>query len=486
MYRPAGGGPTKGIANEETPLDEEALADLFSMYSSEPIISLGRQAFLSKALNGPFQFSIPAIGLKSNGDMETIINAYWMPFLRRVYDWWMIIGVAPYYFDVTENNHPYPIAPDFDLGFITVSINDKHKPVFRYYWNHGIEPVYEPKMLWSVTEARPSRTGEIRSPLVSLLGDYRSLIKLRRSQDVVVTQAPRPIHIMERQSKALGANNDNLTSLKAQFGDIAAGVSKQRIEEERNHAIRVKTAELHKQLQQTHAANLARSSVQPTLWTDTPETLLEEMDSGFSSRVVALLPDWKYTSAARPTLVGDYYKAQMQFNTIASAKMGFSLELIIPMGSSRSQNVQGGLTFERERTQEQNNLFAGIIKTALIIAYRKQIQQVMHDARQWRIEKLGGDPNKVIFLYPELDVQVDMSSGTTLLYEELKQMHSDGLITKDTFSKHAGKSKNLPADQMVSLSWPDNVAKELLIKPPTEKKTGSAAQPKAKKAKTGQ
>src|SRR5262249_45164514 len=147
------------------------------------------------------------------------------------------------------------------------------------------------------------------------------------------------------------ANNDELTHLVADFGK-AAGITKARRDQMRNQEIRVKTAELYKQLQETHNANTVRGAVQPTMWSDTPEQVLEEMDAGFSNRVVALRPDWHYKPAQTPTLVADFYAAESQFNMMAAAIMDFSLELLQATGQSRSQNVEGAQQFENNRIQE--------------------------------------------------------------------------------------------------------------------------------------
>ena len=477
-------GPNLMNFTDEVGLDLSAIQDIQDMYRNCPAIVLARKSFLSKTIGEPFTFSIPAIGIVSNKDMEKVISFHWMPFLRQVYDWCQMIGICPYYFKKI-GMHKVPIVPDMDLGYITVVVNKDHQLEYKWYWSHGVQTEQQTDMLWVMTENRPTNKGIIRSPVASLLPTYSSLLKLKRAQDVAVTQRARPVHIMEHVNTKNMHHNDDLSTLVADFGAKAAGISKARREAQIQQNIRVKTAELYRSLQQTTEANRARSTVQATLWTETPADTLEEMDAGFGNRVVVMREDFKYSQAAKPDVIVDYYKAEMQFNTLASAVMGFSMELLTPVGNARAQNVKGAQDFENDRIREQASFFQTVLQSALIIAYKEQFQQVMEDARNWRISKLGGDPQRVAVLFPELDVQIDMSSASVTTYEELKAMHMDGLITKETFGTHVFKNKNLPMEQMTTLQWPDKVPKEMLVRPAAGSFSGGggASKPPKKKAK---
>lgn len=467
-----------GARLEEAPLDEDTILDLLDMYRSSPVIKLARKSFLSMTLSEPFTFSIPAMGIVSNAEMAKIIEAYWMPWLRVVYDWCQLIGICPYYFE-DKGDHRIPIVPDIELGYITCIVEEKtHKVRYEWSWDHGTAIEVQKDMLWIITENRPTKDGVIRSPLVSLLPNYRSLLKLQKSQDIVVTQCARPVHVIEFTPNARTANDDNLTHMVADYGK-AAGIGKARKEQVNNAVLRAKTAELYRAMQETNKANSMNTTVSATMWTDTDARLMEEMDAGFTNRLIVMRPDMKYGAAEKPTLVQDYYKAESQFNVMAAAIMDFSLELLTPTGSARSQNVEGAERFENERIKEQTSFFEGVLRSALIIAYRDSFVAGMDQARTWRVEKLGGDPNEVAFLFPELDVVIDLSSSTVTGYQELKEMHMDGLITKETMGKHAFKNKNMPLEQMVTLDWPDKVPKELLVGP----KKDAAAKPKPKKKK---
>lgn len=432
---------------------------------------MAQKAFLSMVLSEPFTFSIHAIGIDSNHDMQKIIEGKWMPWLRAVSGWINYAGIAPYYMCDMNSQHPYPECPDWDMGYITVEMLDNHKHKWHYYWSHGIKPEEERNMYWIVSEDHPSSDGTINSPLSSLLPAYRSLIKLRNAQDVGVSQAVRPVHVMEFTPSHKNDGGDNLTHLVADF-DKAAGIGKARRERMQQEEIRVKTAELYRQLSATQQANTIKSTVQPTMWTDTPQDLLEEMDSGFSNRVVALRPDFKYTQAARPSLLADYGKAEHEFNVMAAAVMNFALEMLQPTGRSQANANKSAMQYHNERIKEQTSFFRSITQPALVLAYRKQFAQTMEDARNWRINRLGGDPQKVAYLYPELDVEVSFSNSSMSIDDELRSYwQQDGIISQETYAKYALSNKNIPLEYM-KLTTPE------WMKP----KEGSAA-PKPPKKK---
>jgi hypothetical protein len=471
--------------SEEKPLDEDTIRDLLDMYHSVPVIKVARKSFLSMTLGEPFTFSIPAIGLESNKDMEKIISAFWMPWLRTVYDWVKLFGICPYYFKKTKGEKPHmiPVVPDIQLGYITVVVNTAHELEYKWYWSHGTHTEQETKMLWVITEDHPSCSGQLNSPLVSLLANYRSLKKLQKSQDIACTQAARPVHLMEYTPNARTANNDELTHLVADFGK-AAGITKARRDQMRNQEIRVKTAELYKQLQETHNANTVNSTVSQTLWTDTSAQVLEEMDNGFASRVVALRPDFHYKAAQAPVLVADFYAAESQFNLMAAAIMDFSMELLQPAGQSRSQNVEGAQQFENNRIQETTSFFRAILQPALVIAYRDQFSETMEMAHNWRLSKLKGDPNNAAVLFPELDVVVDLSGSTVNGYDDMRAMWYDGIMTQKDFAETVYKQRNMPSEQIVTLPYPDGVPKERLVRPEKDDAEKKTKPPAHKKTKT--
>lgn len=85
------------------------------------------------------------------------------------------------------------------------------------------------------------------------------------------------------------------------------------------------------------------------------------------------------------------------------------------------------------------NFFKSILHSAIIIAYREQFEEGMDAARNWKISKLQGNPDNVAFLYPELDVVIDLSGSTVTNYEELRQFWMDGLISQVHYKRVCNK-----------------------------------------------
>ncbi len=470
-----------GIARTaEVPLDENTMRDLQDMYRDCAIFKIARTSFLAMAIPEPFTFSIPKLGIKSSADMNGIIRSRWMPWLWTVYDWCRLYGLCPYYFKNKNGDHPVPATPDFEKGYITVEVDEQHETVFHWYWNHGTTTQLEKDMLWILTEDHPACDGAICSRLKALLSDYRSLSKLQKNRDIAATQQSRPVHLIEVTPEQRGAPDDNLNGLTADFGK-AAGIGKERREMAQATRIEQAHARLRRQMSNAQTLNTSRSTTRPTMWTDTPEMLLVEQNAGFDNNVVVLRPGYSYHEAARPQVVGDYEKAAAYFNMQASAMMDFSLEMLTPTGSSRAQNAESAARFENDRIKSQNAFFTTILQQALVIAYRKQFQQVMDDNARWRMSRLHGDPSSIPLLFPELDVIVTMSTSAVISNDELRNMRTDGVISQESMGRRMFRNAGLPEEELTKSSWPDNVPREMILG--REKETAAAAKPPKKKKK---
>lgn len=439
------------LPSDETPLDVQALADVKRMFYSMPAIQLSRDAFLSMVLCGPFTFRIPRMGLRNNDGMERIIERYWMPWLRTAYDWIKMVGICPYYFE-KRGEHLVPVVPPMDLGVITVAVVSKtHRIEYRWRWDHGFEQEEDKSMYWITSDYAPSRYGELRSPLSSLLHTYRTIIILQQSLEVAAVQCARPTHVMEYHPAGGTAVNDNLTNLTATFGEKAAGLNQARQEMAKAQEIRVRTSELMRQLRETADLNAQMSGTpakKRLLWTDEEADVIDRNDSGFATRAVPLRPDFKYVAAQKASIVADLDKHLHYFNLMAAARMDFSIEFVQPTGARGGSNFSGAERFESERIKEALGFFTSIAKTALILAYRKQFEQGFGEARQWKRKngrQLAGD---VADMYPELDVEVEMSCTPFMGYPELRAMYMDGLMDKETFAHHAFHARALPSSDV--------------------------------------
>jgi len=463
-----------GKLGNEVPLHGLEIQDIFKMYHHEPIFKIAEKAFLAKVLREPFTFTIKKLGMKNGAETDIIIKDYWMPWLRKQYAWEKMIGITPFMLVPLKGNseHMVPYIPDPSMGHITVSTTEDKPPKLRYkwYWNHILSgDQEEKKMLWIISDYAPDAAGRIQSPMTSLLGIYRSMIKLRTAQDIASTQAAKPVHVIERNPSMKSAIDDGLARHSANW-DKAAGIGKARRERMQQAELRVRQKELHRNLEQMENANRQQSTMQQALWTDTPQQLLEEMDAGFSNRVVTLEDNNKYVTAARPQLVADYNKAEQQFNLMAAATMDFALETLTAVGTARSQNIQGAEQYERDRIREQTTRYETILRPVIILAYRKRLQPILDEANRWMISRLGGDAFKVNMLSLGVDVMIDLSNTTVTTDDEMISYWMNGFVSQKTAAEHILRNKNIPLEKMELSAWPDNYPKERLVKARESKK----------------
>jgi hypothetical protein len=194
------------------------------------------------------------------------------------------------------------------------------------------------------------------------------------------------------------------------------------------------------------------------------------MDTGLGSRVFLMRPDTTYREAAKPEIIGDYNKMEMQFNVIAAALMGFSLETITATGSARSQSIQGVERFENQRMRKQTRFFEHVFRDIIVIVYRDVIEQHIGKAQE---EKAGS----VLDVHPELDVVVELPSFIFTNEDELRAMREDGIITQETMGKRILRNNHIPLTNLVTLEWPDNKPR------PVEETAPKAKKPAKKKKK---
>ena len=256
-------------------------------------------------------------------------------------------------------------------------------------------------------------------------------------------------HVLEYHPGNASAHNDGLTTLKAAFSDKVAGVYSARQEATQANTIRIRTAELMKQSSQIQRNNtLQGMSSKPRLtWTDASEDVMDRMDSGLGTRMLPLRPDFKYVAPARAAIVADLAQHESAFAIMAAAAYDFSLELIVPHGSARSQNVEGARQFETERTRQMLSLLTSVTQTAFVIAYRKQFENLFAEYHKWRARNaVAADVAQAY--YPDMDVEIEMQNSSSATYEQMKQLWLDGLMSKDTLAQHGFRLYSIPDDQV--------------------------------------
>lgn len=479
-----------GIAQKalQRDVDAKAIRDVLNMYWGTPSVMNARISVFASALSEVFTFSIPALGLTSEGYGDRLLANEWMPWLKHVYDWCQTHGICPYYM-VKKGKHPVPVCPPFESGKIVTYMTPDHQQEFLWFWTHSNlnRAVVEPdrNIRWIRTPNMPSINGELRSPLAAHLESFRSLLIMRTGMNIVNTQGPRPTHLIEQHLSGATAVDDNLTLYQADYGK-AAGIHQKRRDEAAEIQLRIRTRQLYKSMEREQNNNLAKTKVAPTMWTDTPQELLEEADAGFANRVIVLRPQLVYKSATKPEMPTDYAKAEARFDLMVTATMDKALEVLTPSGGARSQNIEGASRFENERNKSLASFFSNVVRNALIVAYGDDMRTIMDGAHKRRLN--GSDASDIFYLYPELDVEVNMSSASVVENSELRLMRNDGILTQKDFAKRVGKNTNIPEEELVTLPWPDGVPNDVELpggpkppKPEPKLASGASAKKKAKK-----
>ncbi len=456
---------------DETPLDQAAYNDISSMFHGVSELKTARDAFLSMCLCGPFRFTIPKLGLSNTPEMDTIIRRFWMPFLHLLYDWLKRVNVCPYYFEL-QGKHWVPIVPNPELGSIGVYVTPKHKVKYKWRWTHGYDADTEEKhMYFFCGDHAPGPSGRITSSLSALLPEYRTLVILQKSLEIASTQNSHITHMLEYHPQPASARQDHLTGLTANFGEQVAGIQRAGVEMARAHEIRVRTREMMNQAKGYQLA--ANGRAKQVAWTDMPADALERMDAGLD-RAVPLGPDYKYVQPARAAVVADYLHHSQAFGSKAAAAMDFSQQFIQSSGTTRTQNVLGAERFENERIKYWNGVFTRAAQSALLIAYKKEFKEIFDNVNEGIRKRIDyNDPESVGEMFPELDVEVDMSCTPFVEYSELKEMWYDGIISKEDFAHHVFHMKSLPKSQIHLFAYPDGVPRDMLLQPKAKKPVSS-------------
>lgn len=266
----------------------------------------------------------------------------------------------------------------------------------------------------------------------------------------------------------------------------------ERAEALRTQKLRIRTDQLVSQLVSSYVQNTnvrnAYGTASSTLFSENPKDAWERNNLGLMDRSIPLNPDYTYKAPAKPAVLADLEKISQRFAAAAASIMDFPLEMVQPVSAARASNVQGNLRFVNERIKDALVFFEQVTKRAFLVSYGRMVQQSLDDVvRTARIlsRKSDLDAYDIVDLHARSETHVEMSCTPIVSYDELKKVWMDGMMTKDTFAKHAFHMHSLPHEDINVTDWPDGVPKELLVKSQSVKKEGFAAavRPPKKKPK---
>jgi hypothetical protein len=470
-------------------LDKKSYSDLQEMVNTMPIIRTAGTAFLSMIITGPFSWSIPRLRYTSNDAARQFTAQYWVPWQRDVYYTLKILGVVPYYI-AEANGYPYPVVPDLSLGTIWVSIKKtthgktaSYGLDFEWQWHGERDP--SPGFYWILSDRPPAANGAIRSQLQTLCKSFRTIRILRRNLEAASEQSGNLTHALETLPSHGGASNDHLTGLTANFGEMATGATlalKRKIES-KVQQLKHEEAVSQQARSQFVQTKLRNADVVRASYSDSDADIDSRFDSGLSSRTFILPAFHRYVNLARPAIVADLMTYERQFDMDAAAAMDFAAELIQPTGGARSQNYKSSERYENERVKEAIAFFRQVTKEALINAFGDDFREFFD---QKHVEAVSGSKGSdIVPLFPELDIEVHMSSTPLLSYEHYRNLWQDGVMSKRTFAEYVFQMSALPLEEIELFETPDGmpVPEEAAKKGPTKKEPAKKEPAKRERAK---
>lgn len=149
-----------------TTLNEEEVRTCVDIFSNYSVINICVNEFKEKLFEVPFQIALRTesgkeLAVLQDSVREIIVENYWMPFLKKHFEWKKVFGIVPIFFEpvglreaIPEDYssgkktdgkkekrgerliiHYVPTIPNFDAGRIWTYCNKKGRRGFVWVWN---------------------------------------------------------------------------------------------------------------------------------------------------------------------------------------------------------------------------------------------------------------------------------------------------------------------------------------------------------------
>lgn len=427
------------------PLNYAEMSDIWDNYHRSPYIRLCAEIFTSMVLK-----SVPKIKLRGfddeNSDFMLIQELYHRPFLIQFYIWYHLFEIVPIYKKKIPGTQYYkPMIPPFDAGQIWTEMDYKKKEqTFKWTWKNASD--YDRKMYFRVGSHPPGLSGRIHSAMGSLLNDWRTCAIIRQSTEMIAYQQARPQHVFEMHPSKINPGDDGLIGLES-FGESIAGSVMMEQEKLSNYRMEVKSEALMNSLKAADYLNYSvKNKYDIAQRSESHGSQIERETSQFLSRGYSLKPDAVYKAVPTPSLGFNLNEHLARLDKVGAALMDIPLQLIEGSSMKSQANMQGNMRFINERMQEWIRLFCDVTKQFFLIAYRKAL-----------LSELGGGR--------EIDKEIEVILECTPIanVDDIMRMHKEGLMKKQIAAEHTFNILGLPAEDISVSSWPDQIAKELLL-----------------------
>lgn len=462
----------------EYPFDMNYLRFLIRMYDEVPGFQFGRRAMQARLFcerfmvvfkNWPTEYGPKDMNIDK--ELEGVIDRFWMPSCKRMFDFWSGWGFFPYvWMQVPGERHWYPTLPKLDTYFLTFE-EDRFGTIYRLYWTDDVQPEMAPEVFFEVGDQEPEG-GRIRTAVASLARDYELyLVNMAAHLDAIPNGAA-PFHLFEHHPK-MSSDLQELHMTRLASGQESALASFYRREQDLTERDVVRRDHLEAALQHAYDMNfggteggLGPGHVDPGMME------LQRTHGKFLARVTTLNSDYVYKSAAQSTILMPLEDIWRKLNRDAANALGFPLEFAQSQSAQRSANVEGNTRFINENVKDNLRTWSRIVRHMFVVSpYGRIVSKVnklisttkeMEKAASGKkaSQRLADNANTRIgyrsapIRPPDLrleyellkNVEVDVTFMCTpeMSYEQLRQLVIDEVIEHPCFIKHAGDMFGLP------------------------------------------
>lgn len=448
----------------EVPLSVPQVQDVWKIYYGTPHIKRSRDALMAMTLHSPPRIEVENLDLEADVELTTVLETYWLPWLEGNYDYDKMIGITPWYFRrIRGTKHLYPCIPPWGSGYITTWLDKSHEQQFSWYWHD--ETKADKNMFFEYGRHCPALDGTLRSPMASLLADWKTERVVRQSTEIAAYQQVRRQHIIEHHPSKMHMADDNITMLESLGEEYASDVvmMQERLQMQK---MTVRSDALREALDLATSQNMGvrrKFGKGPFMASESQNEQWERENASILSHSVTLKPDFVYKAVPEPELKINLEVYAKRLDQVSASVMDIPYQMTDTSGKLAT-NMKGVMRFVNERIRFWLSRFEMITKKAFVMAYSQEVENEFYKRRMHR--KRG--------FFVDDEVTVSISVTPLAEYGELRQVLEDLIIDREKYAVHAFNSLGLPLEDIHIQPIP-TVEKEAerTLAPPRKKKPKS-------------
>ena len=434
-------------------VSEDDEKDVDEIYQSVPYCIKVSDAFLEQLLKCPPDISMD--GNPMTEEAKAIIKTKWLRWLRGMYVPLITRGYCAWYFKrIKGTGHFYPVIPPRGSGSVRTVLTKKYEQKFRWYWTDDKQN-YDKNVFFTLSEHPPGLDGRLRSPLASLLDDWRTVKIVRQALERVTVVQANQRHIFEYHPAKNHGGDDNMLNLET-FGEKIAGSVIADQERMNSFKLQIKKSDLRQALKMADEANRGFQPSQ-ALNSEPSARTWDRETAAFLSRSCDLPPDYSYKAVPSPQVHADLSVLIERLYKSAATLMDMPIQLFETATGRTNATVKGNLMFINSRLQAWAGFFADETRKAFLAAYSVEDQLRRSKAtiaRNMKLpeEQLEGRVTVYIMCTPIANV------------EDIHKLWMRGFIKKETAGHHMLEILGIPLDDLKVSEVPDKFPREVFIK----------------------